>query len=208
MAMNKDGKSASEEVDGEGPDRQQVLQWITQAQAGDEEAFGSLVRMYHDRVYGVVYRFVHNADDAGDLSQQTWIKVWKKLDTFQGKSEFFTWVYRIASFVSLDYLRKRKRQRETALADGWEPDADVGAESASSRPVRPDRALEHVEVRDRFERVLEMLTPEHRMALTLREVEGLSYEEIAGVMKCRKGTVMSRLYYARKCMQEQMKDLL
>ena len=208
MAMNKDTDHASKEVDRQEPDAQEIHQLVRQAQKGNEEAFGTLVQLYHERVYGVVYRFVNNAEEAKDLSQQTWIKVWKKLNTFEGKAAFFTWVYRVASFVSLDYVRKRKRRRETSIPEGWEPEADVGAESAESRQSRPDRALEHAEVGLRFDAALEGLTPEHRMALTLREVEGLSYEDIAKVMNCRKGTVMSRIYYARRNVQEQMMDLL
>lgn len=185
-----------------------VDELVQQAQAGDEEAFGQLVRHYHERVYHVAYRFVRNVDEANDLAQQAWIKAWKRLSSFRGQSGFFTWMYRVVSSVCLDHLRKKKRRSEQELLDGVEYDRVVGAELAASSRSRPDRELERSEIRQRFFDELEKLSSEHRMALVMREVDGLSYEEIARAMKCRKGTVMSRIYYARKNLQSRMEDLL
>ncbi len=182
-------------------------EWLEQARAGDEEAFGEIVKMYQQRVYSVAYRFVNNAADANDLAQQAWIKAWKKLDTFKGQSGFFTWMYRITSFVCLDFLRKRKRLAENELLDEVEPRRKIGTEAAPSTNSRPDREMERAEIQERFNAALEDLTPDHRLALVMREVDGCSYEEIAKAMKCRKGTVMSRIFYARKNLQEAMKDL-
>lgn len=205
--MNKSPPDASNSGSGNDLETQEIQRLVGAARDGDEAAFGVLVQKYQQRVFSVVYQFVNNVDDANELAQQTWIKVWRKLHTFKGKSEFFTWVYRIASFVSLDYLRKRKRKREDELLDELEPRREVGAEPAASSNPRPDRQVEQAEIRVRFEEALEQLSAEHRMILVLREVEGLSYEEIAKTMKCRKGTVMSRLYYARKAIQAYMEEV-
>ena len=202
--MNKRGHSPSkkgEEHEAKAVDpgaKEQTRKWVRQAKAGDEAAFGELVKTYHQRLYSVVYRFARNEDDANELAQQTWVKAWNKLHTFKGRSEFFTWLYRIATYVGLDHVRKQKRRREDELLEGVEPLRDHGAETPFSTNPQPDRAAEHDEIRERFNLALEDLSAEHRMALVLREVEGLSYDEIARAMKCRKGTVMSRLYYARK----------
>lgn len=187
------------------PDEERRL--VVRAKAGDQEAFGELVKMYQQRVFSVAYRFVQNADEAGELAQQAWIKAWRKLPGFKGQSSFFTWMYRVVSFVCLDYLRGKRRRPETELLDEVAPHRAVGAELAASTTTRPDRELEHREIRQRFQEALAALSPEQRMALTMREVDGLSYEEIAQAMKCRKGTVMSRIFYARKNLQERMRDL-
>jgi len=208
MMVNTDDADASNGRRTDEPDSETVHRLVREAREGDEDAFGELVRLYHHRVFGVAYRFVGNADDAQELAQVTWLKAWEKLPTFKERSEFFTWVYRIATYVSLDFIRKRTRRREEPLLEERDPGREPGSgEPPSARP-RPDRQLEHGEMQERFERALQELSPEHRMALVLREIEGLSYEEIARVMKCRKGTVMSRIYYARKNMQERLKDLI
>ena len=164
--------------------------------------------MYHQRVYGVVYGILHHVEDSQEVSQQVWVKVWKKLDAFKSESGFFTWLYRIASNASLDFIRRRARIKESALEDGVEAFADAQPERPASVVSRPDREMEREEVREVFAKAVQELTPEHRAAITLREVEGLSYEEIAKALGCRKGTVMSRIFYARKQLQERLKDLL
>ncbi len=180
---------------------------VQQARNGDESAFGELMQAYHQRVYGILVGMVRNPDDAGDLAQQTWIKVWNKLDTFKGDADFYTWLYRVTTFVGLDFIRKRNRKREVEMLDELAPERDPDSEMAPSLTSRPDQAAQQTEVRDVFDAALDTLSPEHRTALMLREVEGLSYDEIAKVMKCRRGTVMSRIFYARKSMQEKLKEL-
>jgi len=180
--------------------------FLEKARKGDEDAFGEIVRIYHERVYSVAFRYVQNAEDAADLAQQAWIRAWKKLASFEQRSAFFTWMYRVVASVCLDYLRKKKRLAEQSIPDGVEPLPAIGAGSAPSARSRPDRELEHAEVRTRFQEALDELSPEHRMAIMMREVDGYSYEEIARTMKCRKGTVMSRIFYARKKLQERMQE--
>lgn len=204
--MNKEAAIPSNPVDADEVDPSHVRELVRRARTGDQDAFGQLVTLHHQRVLNLAYRYVNNSEQAKDLAQQAWIKAWKKLDTFQGRSEFFTWMYRLVTFVCLDDLRKRKRRGEVAIPDGLEPAPVVGAAPAPSAQSNPVRNLQNAETMAAFEEALERLSPEHRMALVLREMEGLSYEEISRVMKCRKGTVMSRLYYARKQLQETMKE--
>ncbi|MBU0678925.1 MAG: sigma-70 family RNA polymerase sigma factor [Verrucomicrobia bacterium] len=184
------------------------LQLIERARNGEEDAFGELVKKYHQRVYAVIYGFVQNPADANDLTQQSWVKAWQKLDSFRGGSQFFTWLYRIAVFTAMDHARKRKRQKETVIEEGRSVTTDPTHDVPPSVRSNPAKNVQNAEIKERFSEALNTLSEEHRMALVLREVEGLSYDEIAKVMKCRKGTVMSRIHYARKSIQDQMRDLL
>ena len=181
--------------------------WLAKAKEGDQDAFGKLVEMYQQRVFSVAYRFVQNVDEANDLTQQAWVKAWKKISGFKGESAFFTWMYRVVSFVCLDHIRKKKRLAEYELLEGVQPHRAVGTEPAASVTSRPDREVEHSEIRERFQAALQRLPAEQRMALTMREVDHKTYEEIARAMKCRKGTVMSRIFYARKSLQSELQDL-
>lgn len=180
---------------------------VEQARTGDEGAFGELMQMYHARVLGVARGIVGNAEDAQDLAQQAWIKAWRNLGSFSGRSKFYTWLYRIVTFTCIDFLRKKK---STPVSTARESDAaELGDTYGVAAPAseRPDRSAELSEIREQFTAAVEKLSPEHRTALVLREVEGLSYEEIAKAMSCRKGTVMSRLFHARRKIQAGMEEL-
>ncbi len=199
---------ASNSMDGprETPD---ALLLFKSAREGNEEAFGELVKMYHERIYNTAYAIVGHAEDAREVEQQTWIKAWRNLPRFHAGSSFYTWVYRIAVNTALDWMRSRARRREDPMPEaGPEALACAMAEHAPSQAPRPDRMAEQSEFRERFDKALEQLSPEHRAAIVLREVDGLSYEEIAGIMGCRVGTVMSRIFYARRQLQELLKDAL
>lgn len=181
---------------------------MARARSGDQEAFGELVRKYHERVFGVIYRMIHHAEDARELAQQAWVKAWQRLDSYKQESQFFTWIYRIAVNTAMDHTRRQARRREVSLEDappGVEP--KPSADWTPPAEGRPDEGLAQAEVRQAFQAALETLSPDHRAALILREVDGMSYREIAQVLKCRMGTVMSRIYYARRMMQEKMRDV-
>ncbi len=197
---------ASNPVNADG-DVVDVPRLVQLAKNGDEAAFGELMQAYYTRVYGLLNGIVRHEDDARDLSQHVWVKVWHKLDSFKGDSDFYTWLYRVATFAGLDFVRKRKRQREVELSEALEPNRDADSVLPPSLTSRPDSAAQTAEIQTVFERALETLSPEHRTALMLREVEGLSYDEIAVATGCRRGTVMSRIFYARKSIQAQLKDV-
>ena len=182
---------------------------IEAAQGGDEDAFGELVKFHYERIYRHLWTYVRNEHDARDLAQETWIKAWDKIPTFRGEAPFGAWVARIAARTALDFLRRKKRLREVSLSESGEPThGAVDPVTAPSEPDRPDMTLQRTEVRERFDQALRALSEKHRTVLALRELEGLSYSEIAGIMRCRTGTVMSRLFNARKAIQTKLKDLL
>lgn len=176
---------------------------VERARAGDGAAFATLLRKYERRVYAVAQGILRNADDARDVGQEAFWKAHNALATFDGQAQFFTWLYRITVNVSIDYLRKRrglKVEFDDARAND-EDEADPNGISPRRLGFDPERALEDQELRGQLERSLQKLSPAHRAVLVLREVEGLSYQEMADVVGCSIGTIMSRLFHARKKMQ-------
>jgi RNA polymerase sigma-70 factor (ECF subfamily) len=179
---------------------------VKRAQGGDAYAFDALVVRYRGKVYGMCYHFVQNEQDAWDLAQEAFIKAWRALPTFKLDSAFYTWLYRISHNTAYDWLRKRKIESDGEFDDEIHRNVAAGAEAVPHAEIRPDDALRNVELGDRIRRAIAQLPPDHRSAILLREVEGLSYDEIAKVTGCNIGTVMSRLFYARKKLQELLKD--
>lgn len=180
---------------------------VSLAQAGDQSAFNQLVALHYDKVYGQALRMTKSEEDAKDVAQLAWIKVWNKLSTFRGDSAFTSWVYRITTFTALDHIRKRKSRRESAT------DAEILelAANADASPVAsPEqvRTIERKELQSRIEAALDLLPEKLRTALRLREIEGLTYEAIAEQLHCKTGTVMSRLFNARKTIQKHLADLV
>lgn len=210
--MNNPNRHASnppdveEEIDSIAIDR-----LVAQASAGDEEAFGQVVQFYYNRIYNVIFRVVRHPEDTRELCQATWVKAWQRLAEYKHEAKFYTWIYRIAVNNALDFLRKRKRRPEVPLEPAIGDDGDHLALDRQRDLAHEETAVDEInrrEIREAFARALEGLSPEHRTALVLREVEGMSYEEIADVMKSRKGTVMSRLFYARRHLQQTMGEFL
>lgn len=180
---------------------------VARAKAGDEDAFGAVVKAHHAKVYAVIYRMVQNAEDAKELTQIAWVKAWQRLGSFEGHSKFSTWMYRLAVNTAMDFLRSRKRRGETVYLDEVTDGEEAHRDALQSAQAAPEDEMHRDEIRTAFHKALQRLTPEHRQALMLREVEGLSYKEVAHVMQCRMGTVMSRIFYARRQIQAQMKGL-
>ncbi len=163
--------------------------------------------MYSARVHAVVYRIVRNEDDTRDVCQQAWVKAWRKLESYGHESKFFTWLYRIAVNTALDFMRSRSRMKEVSVEDQANAIEGREVEWPAANEDGPDAQLTRDEVRATFMQALESLSAEHRAALMLREVEGHSYREIAAITGSRMGTVMSRIFYARKLIQERMKHV-
>ncbi len=176
----------------------EIRQLAETAQKGDQDAFGEIVRTHYDKVYGLLYRIVMNESDARDLAQQTWVKAWKKLPSFKGKAAFTTWLYRIAVFTAWDFIRKKKRRAEVSFFENYEEGQSPKPITAqtSSATESPVTALARKEFKEHFQIALNSLSEKQRTVLILREIEGLSYKEIANIMKCRIGTVMSRIHHA------------
>lgn len=170
---------------------------LRRAQAGEQAAFGAIMRAHHERTFRLAYAIVHNEADARDICQEVWLTVWKQLGTFRGDSRFTTWLHPIVTRRALDHLRKRRRWFDRFLP------FDTGDDNAveAPEPATTDDARQHTEGNETVERVraaLATLPPKHRAVLALREMEGLSYEEIARATGVPTGTVMSRLFHARK----------
>lgn len=176
---------------------------VAAAKAGDRAAFTMLVTRYRSRVHGLVMNMIRNEADAWDLTQEVFLKAWLALGKFEGRSSFFTWLYRIAHNVTYDWLRKRRPETTTAFDEDWQssrlaPEADGMLDAGES----PAAGLNRADLRAALEAAMEKLSPEHRQVILLKEVQDLKYQEIADVMECSIGTVMSRLFYARKKLQE------
>lgn len=168
------------------------------------EAFDALVTRYRGRIYAMIYHLVQNEADAWDLAQDSFVKAWRALPRFKGQSGFYTWLYRVSHNVVYDWLRKKANVAETREFDDTvssDPTA-LDAPTAPRLADAPDREAERGDLRREIEAALSRLSTEHRETILLREVEGLKYEEIAERMDCSVGTVMSRLFYARRKLQE------
>jgi RNA polymerase sigma-70 factor (ECF subfamily) len=183
-------------------------QLVRRAKRGDEKAFRTLMERYRRKVFSIAYGMVHDPEAAHDISQEVFVKVYRYLGSFQGTSSFYTWLYRISVNLSIDWLRKQRRHNLVDFDDSLlrrEPD---GAEAVVV-PKMPDsdpfKALNRKELREQIEGAFEALNEKHRAVLLLREVEGLSYDEIARTLKIHKGTVMSRLHHARRNFQRALR---
>ena len=164
---------------------------------GDVNAFEKLVTEYEKAVYAIAQRMTGNPEDAADMTQETFIKAYNSLGSFRGDSKFSVWLYRIATNVCLDFLRSRSRKPTVSLSmeddDGEEMQLDIADESAS-----PEMLLERGLTRDAVRRGLNALPPDYKQILLLREIQGLSYDEISDVLDLEVGTVKSRIFRARK----------
>lgn len=164
---------------------------VARCRAGDREAFAELVRKYQNRILTLATRMLDNRSEAEDVAQDIFIKVFQSLHDFRGASRFSTWLYRVTVNHCLNYIRRRTRQQQTL----------VGAESSEwmqeSPASNPHKRLEQKERWVLVQAKLQVLSPEHRTIILLRDFEGLSYEEIADVLQLETGTVKSRLHRAR-----------
>jgi len=187
MSKRIDYPSASDEV------------LVRNAQKGDMLAFEELVKRHRDKLYARAFSMVRNEDEAVDLSQEAWVKGWQRLKQFQGEASFLTWMTRIVINLCLDQLRKLKRLRSESIEQMDEETGGVERHMPVVN-VNPTEGLERGELRERIDRALNQLSYAHRTVLILHEFEGLEYKEVAKRMECSIGTVMSRLFYARRKM--------
>ena len=176
---------------------------VKKAQAGDTRAYDQLITIHRGKIYAMIYNMVKNDADAWDLSQEAFIKAWKALPKFESRARFSTWLFRISHNVVYDWLRKRKIESEGELNDEIFDSSriDPGATTSPNTNQPPDKALESQELRAQIDAALAKLSEEHREVILLREVQGLDYKEIAHIIDSSIGTVMSRLFYARKKLQ-------
>jgi len=184
---------------------------VARARQGDGDAFGELVARHRSRVYRVALAMVGHHETAMDLSQDAFVRAYQSLPQFRGEAKFGTWLRRIVTNVCLDHLRKVEHRvmaasyEETSASGDDERHPGVLSAVAGSQEA-PDAGVARKELGAAIVRALGTLSPDHRAALVLRELEGLSYEDIAAALDCAVGTVMSRLHYARKRLQHLLRD--
>lgn len=180
---------------------------VEQVQKGDKNAFNLLVKKYQQKVMNLVSRYVKNQADVADVTQETFIKAYRALANFRGESQFYTWLYRIAVNTAKNHLMAGSRKP---------PGSDIEVEEAefydSGEALRenasPEKLLLTNEIRELIFKTIDQLPEELRIAIHLRELDGLSYEEIANVMDCPVGTVRSRIFRARDAVDKKIKPLL
>ena len=181
---------------------------VRRAQQGDLAAYDELVRRYQERIYATLYHMTSNHEDANDLAQEAFIKGYQALKSFKGGSSFYTWVYRIAVNKTLNFLKSRKNRSMMSLNDldfDAEKDPDLVALISDKTPRR-DAVL--AELQNKLNEAMLKLSEQHRLVVTLHDVQGLAHEEIAEIMECNTGTVRSRLFYARQQLQGFLADYL
>lgn len=202
---NPPAASPDTATDDEGPPDEEL---VRRSQQGDMAAFDVLVTRYRGKVYAMIVNIIHNQAEAWDLAQDAFIKAWKALPKFEARSNFYTWLYRITHNVTYDWLRKKKIQSGTEFDETIKSDQVINAApTAPKESSQPDDDLEKSELRLRIEDAIEQLSPDHRDVILLKEIQGCRYQEIADILDVSIGTVMSRLFYARKKLQTTLEDL-
>jgi RNA polymerase sigma-70 factor (ECF subfamily) len=180
---------------------------VRRSQAGDSSAFNELVTGYWNRVFTSIYGIVQNEQDALDLAQEAFFNAWHSIHQFKGQSSFFTWLYRIAINETIKALRRKRIHKEADFNDRIESHVDPGSRTTPWAAPLPAKKVEQDEIRKRVNEALAKLSPEHRTVVVMKELEGLQYNEIAEILDCSIGTVMSRLFYARKKLQNFLRDV-
>lgn len=173
---------------------------ISRCQQGDQEALKEIFEKYQKKVYRIAYGVVRQREEALDIVQEVFIKLFRSIKNFKGRSHFYTYLYRMVMNTAIDHARKTGKQPISSL------DQEGSFQPSDETEKGPERILLHKELEGRVKRAMGQLPAEQRAALVYREVEGLSYQEMAEAMGCSIGTVMSRLHYGRKRMQELLKD--
>ena len=180
---------------------------VERVKNGDKKAFDALVIKYQSRIINLISRFVHNPHDASDVAQEAFIKAYRALPKFRGDSAFYTWLYRIAVNTAKNFLSSGLRQPFDTAVDFDEMEQIEQSDSLREQTT-PEHLLLTQELQETIITAIEELPVELRSAITLRELDGLSYEEIATVMECPVGTVRSRIFRAREAVDKRLKPLL
>jgi RNA polymerase sigma factor RpoE len=184
------------------------LELVRRVQGGDLPAYDELVRRYQERIYATLYHMTSNHEDANDLAQESFIKAFQAIRSFKGDSSFFTWLYRIAVNKTINFLKQRRNRGHMSLND-----LDLNAEHdpalvALISDKTPRRDLNLTELQEKLNAALLKLSEDHRLVVTLHDIQGLSHEQISKIMDCNVGTVRSRLFYARQQLQGFLSDYL
>ena len=180
---------------------------VKQVQSGNKNAFNLLVVRHQNKVMNIVSRYVKNSGDVADVTQEAFIKAYRALPNFRGESAFYTWLYRIAVNSAKNYLTSQSRKPPASDVDAQEADSYDGSDALREN-ASPEKTLLSQELQAKLFGAIESLPDDLRAAITLREIEGLSYEEIAAVMECPVGTVRSRIFRAREAIDKVILPLI
>lgn len=191
---------------GVGADRSSDAELVGAVLKGDQTSYRVIVDRYQGRVYAVIYGMVRNQEDARDLTQETFVRAYQNLSRFRVESGFYTWLYRIAMNTTIDHLRRQKKRAHEAFEDGVATRETGGVMSDGVHMDGPGKSLERKRLHARLLSALDELPEDQRQVIVLREVDGLSYKEISEVLEIPEGTVMSRLFYARKKLQHALSE--
>lgn len=212
MVRHSDGTEEVPRADDTNAPKDEDL--VSRAKRGEQHAFRLLVERYQRRAYALALGVLRNEDDAKDAVQEAFVKAYRNLDRFAGQSSFYTWLYRIVMNAAIDQVRHRRRGGQTMSSyddrighDTEEAGAETGTLSRL-QDANPAKNLGRRELVEQMDKALEQLSSVHRAVLLMREVEGMSYSEMARTMRCSTGTIMSRLFHARRRMQVAMEAYL
>jgi RNA polymerase sigma-70 factor (ECF subfamily) len=175
---------------------------IRKAKNGDIHAFENLIENHRKRVYNIAFKMLHNQEDAYDITQEVFIRVFKSMKEFREEASFSTWIYRITKNACLDELRKRKNKATVSMDEDLETEDGTIKRQVEDCSPGPDALYESMELRDIVRTAIGHLSDEHKFVIILRDLQGFSYEEIAKVLECPEGTVKSRINRARKALKE------
>ena len=181
---------------------------VKRAQKGDMEACDELIQKYQERIYSTIYHMISNHEDASDLAQITFIKAIRKINNFKGQSSFFTWLYRIAVNNTINFIRT-KRKRVILSINQMDEEFDRGEELLGLvSKETPQREINRLELQGILNAAMLKLSANHRLVVTLHDVQGMPHEQIGEIMDCNTSTVRTRLHYARKQLQAYLSDYL
>jgi RNA polymerase sigma-70 factor (ECF subfamily) len=178
---------------------------VRRCKEGDRQAFRELVERYQRKAVAIAFGILHDREDALDVSQEAFAKVFTSIQKFKQEASFYTWLYRIVVNLAIDRQRQKNRQPLLERDDQGENEGDRIETLPDTAGTDPYEQVKDKELAERIRAALAELTPAHKAVILLREVEGLSYEEISEVLQCSRGTVMSRLHYARKRLQSRLR---
>jgi RNA polymerase sigma-70 factor (ECF subfamily) len=182
------------------------LDLVERARRGDTRAFDELVSKYTPKLYGLVYHMTSNREDTNDLLQDVFAKAYRSIKRFRGKSSFYTWIYSIATNMTLNFLKKRNRRRTMSLDDvdlAIENDHDFIEATSKSDPVREANISE---LQERLNMAMQQLSVDHRAVVTMFDIQGMPHSEISKILGVSEGTVRSRLFYAHRLLQSHLED--
>jgi len=198
VAGSVDGTQA---VDGD-------IAFVRRVQRGDVSAFDHLILKYRERLFSIIYNLTSNREDAADLTQEAFIKAFRSINRFKGKSSFFTWLYRIAVNATLTHLKRNRLRRFFSFENINEEVGHSEIVEALAERTNADKSTLLHELQEKLNEALHKLSPKHRAVVVLFEIEGLSHQEISEVVGCSVGTVRSRLHYAKQQLQAYLQDYL